>query len=87
MPRPRPRTMTFAVALAAVLAGCAPAAKPWQASTAPPPPPDPAMQKAQVECAELATRATENVTPQGQASKAALGIYYKCMTEKGYPPK
>jgi hypothetical protein len=71
-----------AVVTAALVAGCAaPAAKPYD----PPPPPDPAMQKAQAECADLATRQTENVSPQSEASKAAIGIYFKCMNEKGYP--
>lgn len=85
MPRSRRRLLTSAVVLAAAIAGCTPAAKPYAAATTPPPP-DPVLQKAQVECADLAARATETVTPQGQASKAAIGIYYKCMTEKGYPP-
>ena len=88
MPRPfdanRLRTLTFAAGLAAALAGCAPAVKPYAAS-ATPPPTNPVVQKAQAECADIAARQTETVSPQGQASKAALGIYYKCMKEKGYP--
>lgn len=76
------RKAALAVVTAAVLAGCStPAAKPYD----PPPPADPAMQKAQAECADLATRQTETVSPQSEASKAAIGIYFKCMSEKGYP--
>jgi hypothetical protein len=77
-----------AVVTAAVLAGCAAsAAKPYEAATTPPPA-DPVLQKAQAECAERATRETETVSPQSEASKAAIGIYFKCMNEKGYahPP-
>jgi len=90
MPRSRTdvrfRTLTFAVALAATIAGCTPAAKPHSTAT-PPPPADPVLQKVQAECADVAARATENVSPQGQASKAALGIYFKCMSDKGFPQK
>jgi hypothetical protein len=78
-------TRIAAVALVLALAGCAPAPKPYAAATTPPPA-DPVMQRAQAECADLATRQTQNVSPQSQASKAAVGIYYKCMADKGYPP-
>ncbi len=79
--RSRPQ-VALAFVTAALLAGCsAPAAKPYD----PPPPADPALQKAQAECAARATRETETVSPQSEASKAAIGIYFKCMNEKGYP--
>jgi hypothetical protein len=77
------RLPAFAVGLALTLAGCAASPKPYAASTKPPPA-DPAMQRAQAECADLAARQTETVQSQSQASKAALGIYYKCMAAKGY---
>jgi hypothetical protein len=82
----RLRTLTLAVSLAVALAGCAEKPKPYAASTTPPPA-DPAMQRAQVECAELATRQTETIQSQNQASQAAVGIYYKCMAAKGYPSR
>lgn len=80
----RLRTLTFAAGLAVTLAGCAPAPKPYAAATAPPPA-DPVLQRAQVECADLATRQTATISQQDQASKAAVGIYYKCMAANGYP--
>jgi len=80
----RLRTLIFAGSLALALAGCAAKPKPYAAATTPPPA-DPAMQQAQVECAKLATSQTATITPQDQASKAAVGIYYKCMAAKGYP--
>ena len=82
----RLRTLTFTVTLALTLAGCAAKPKPYAASTTPPAA-DPAMQRAQAECADLATKQTETVQSQNQASKAAVGIYYKCMAAKGYPSR
>jgi hypothetical protein len=80
----RLRGWIFAAGLAVALAGCAAKPKPYAAATTPPPA-DPAMQQAQVECAKLATSQTATITQQDQASKAAVGLYYKCMATKGYP--
>jgi hypothetical protein len=45
-----------------------------------------AYHKADAECRQVAARETENVTPQSQASKAAISIYWRCMSAKGFPP-
>jgi hypothetical protein len=45
-----------------------------------------AYHHADAECRQVATRETENVSPQSQASKAAISIYWRCMTAKGFPP-
>jgi ABC-type uncharacterized transport system auxiliary subunit len=80
----RRRSLFLVLALAASVAGCAaPKPKPWEA---PPPPNDPVLQRAQGECADKAVKETQNVSPQSQASKAAVGIYEKCLTDKGFPP-
>jgi len=79
------RSFAAGVALlcAVAAAGCA--------SSRPTPPPapaasDPARQAADAACRDLAARETATVTPQGQASKAAIGIYVKCMSDKGFAP-
>jgi hypothetical protein len=46
---------------------------------------DPAFARAKTECTEQAVAATQATNPQGLASKAAIGIYVRCMEEKGFP--
>lgn len=54
---------------------------------APPPiPASTAFHQADAECRETAARETENVSPQTQAAKAAIAVYWRCMTAHGYPP-
>ena len=47
-------------------------------------PTDPAFEQAKAQCTERAIAATQATNPQGLASKAALGLYVRCMEEKGY---
>jgi len=53
---------------------------------APTAPPSKAFDQADSGCRDVAARETENVSPQTQASKAAIAIYWRCMTTHGYPP-
>ncbi|MEW6273300.1 MAG: hypothetical protein AB1689_28815 [Thermodesulfobacteriota bacterium] len=76
------RVLGCAILLAAACAPARQPAAPAAASVAA----DPARQAADAECRDRAARETETVTPQGQASKAAIGIYVKCMSEKGFAP-
>jgi len=80
-------TLAAVVVLASLAAGVAPA--PVRATDAAPAatstPADPAFHSARKACIDRAVRETETVTPQGQASKAAIGIYVECMKEKGFP--
>lgn len=67
----------------AALGGCS-ASRP--AGTTPAMPTSKAYHQADTECRHVAVRETENVAPQTQASKAAIAIYWRCMTAKGFPP-
>jgi hypothetical protein len=84
---PRPfaaarRSALCVVLGATLLAACADQPKPYHK----PPVTDPVRQKAEMACANNATVETQNMSPPSTASKAAVGIYWKCMAEKGYPP-
>jgi hypothetical protein len=71
----------LALLCAGALAGCVsrPRPSPPARSAA-----DPAFERADAECRESAARETAAVTPQGQASKAAIGIDLECMSGKGF---
>lgn len=73
-----------AALLAALVLGACSAGRP----SGPPPamPNTNAYHHADAECRQVAARETENVSPQSQASKAAIAIYWRCMTAKGFPP-
>lgn len=45
-----------------------------------------AYHQSDAKCRQVAARETENVSPQSQASKAAITIYWRCMTAQGFPP-
>ncbi len=68
---------------AAVLGGCS-AGRP--AGTQPEMPKSNAYHRADSECRQVAARETENISPQTQASKVAITIYWRCMTAHGFPP-
>ncbi|MBY0277508.1 hypothetical protein K2Z84_19420 [Candidatus Binatia bacterium] len=70
--------------LAVVTAGGCSASRP--ASAPPAMPTSKAYHQADADCRHVAARETENVAPQTQASKAAIAIYWRCMTAKGFPP-
>lgn len=79
----RRRALSCSLLAAASLAACS-AGRPAAPEITPPD--TPAYHQADAECRDVAVRETENVTPQTAASKAAIGIYFRCMTEKGFPP-
>jgi hypothetical protein len=45
-----------------------------------------AFHHADSDCRQVAARETETITPQTQASKVAITIYWRCMSAKGFPP-
>ncbi len=77
------RSAVVSLLLASALCACS-AGRP----TGSPPtrPTSNAYHRADTECRQVATRETENISPQTQASKAAITIYWRCMTAKGFPP-
>ncbi|MBM4246001.1 MAG: hypothetical protein FJ148_19740 [Deltaproteobacteria bacterium] len=88
------RSACASALLAALALGACSAGKPSGAApsagkpsgAAPTVPTSKAFHHADSECREVAARETENVSPQTQASKAAIAIYWRCMTTHGYPP-
>ena len=78
------RCAPVTVLLAAAAFGACSAGRP----TGSPPalPKSNAYHRADTECRQVATRETENVSPQTQASKAAISIYWRCMAAKGFSP-
>ena len=42
------------------------------------------FEAAKAACTEKATSATATITQQGTATRAALGIFLKCMSDKGW---
>jgi hypothetical protein len=75
------------VSIAAVVATLQAAGCATTPRSAPPPPPgagDPAFEKARAECIDEAVRATAATRQQDVASKAAIGIYVRCMEGKGF---
>ena len=70
--------------LAAVAIGACSASRP--AGTAPVQPTSKAYHQSDAKCRQFAARETETVSPQSQASKAAITIYWRCMTAQGFPP-
>lgn len=78
------RSVNASALLALVAVGACSASRP---ATAPPAmPTSKAYHQADADCRHVAARETENVSPQTQASKAAIAIYWRCMTAKGFPP-
>jgi hypothetical protein len=81
------RTLRRSAALSVLLASALCACSAGRPAGAPPSrPTSNAYHRADAECRQVAARETENISPQTQASKAAITIYWRCMTAKGYPP-
>lgn len=81
---PLRRFAAVSALLAAFAMGACSAGRPT--GTAPTQPTSKAYHQADAKCRQVAARETENVSPQSQASKAAITIYWRCMTAQGFPP-